>query len=142
MLLDANLLLYAVDTTSRFHATAAGWLTDLLNGPRRVGLPWLSLTAFLRIATNPRASANPLTPNQAWQCVSDWLEAPSAWIPTPTPGHAEILGRLIVTHELRGNLIADAHLAALAIEHGLTVCSADSDFARFTELRWTNPLRA
>jgi uncharacterized protein len=140
MLIDANILLFAVDAESPFHERAADWLTAQLNGDRRVGLPWQSLSAFLRIATHPRASADPLDPAAAWAFVDDWLAAPVAWIPTPTARHAELLGRLIRTHRIAGNLVPDAHLAALAIEHGLRICSADTDFARFTEVQWHNPL--
>ena len=140
MLLDANVLLFAVDATSPFHKRAADWLELQLNGPRRVGLPWSSLGAFLRISTNPRAAAHPLAPDDAWAHVEEWLATEPAWIPQPTEGHAAIFGALIRDYQLRGNLIADAQLAALAIEHGLTVCSADTDFARFRELRWENPL--
>jgi toxin-antitoxin system PIN domain toxin len=140
MLVDANLLLYATDTSSRFHAPARRWLLDQLNGSRRVGLPWQSLGAFLRLATHPRVSARPLTAAAAWGSVSAWLAAPAAWIPQPGPGHAALLGELVLRHELTGNLIPDAMLAALALEHGLTVYSADADFAVFTEVRWENPL--
>jgi toxin-antitoxin system PIN domain toxin len=140
MLLDANVLLFAVDRRSPFHETCRAWLEDALNGPRRVGLPWASLLAFLRVATNPRAVERPLDPEAAWSHVERWLGAAPAWIPTPGPGHAEILGGLIRRHRISGNLLPDAHLAALAVEHGLTVISADSDFARFPEVRWQNPL--
>jgi len=140
MLVDANLLLYAVHRTSRFHEHARDWLTDQLNGSRRVGLPWQSLGAFLRIATHPRAFERPLHPSDAWARVTDWLGADVAWIPEPGPRHAELLGGLIDRYELRGNLIPDAQLAALALEHGVAVCSADTDFARFAELDWRNPL--
>ena len=139
ILVDANILLFAVDSASRFHSTAAEWLSIRLNGPSRVGLPWQSLLAFVRIATNPRAADHPFTPDQAWSYVSEWLSADTAWIPQPTDRHAEVLGGLITAYQLRGNLISDAALAALAIEHGLTVCSADTDFARFSEIRWQNP---
>lgn len=142
MLVDANILLFAVDESSAFHASAARWLIAQLNGPRRVGLPWQSLGAFLRIGTHPRAAERPLSPDEAWSHVEDWLAADAAWIPEPTERHAEVLGSLVRSYQLRGNLISDAQLAALAIEHGLTVCSADSDFARFSEIRWENPLRA
>ena len=141
MLLDANLLLFSVDRTSRFHTAAAAWLTEQLNGPRRVAFPWQSLIAFIRISTHPRAAVHPLTSGEAWSYVGDWLDANVAWIPQPTERHAEILGSLLTSYDLRANLVPDADLAALAIEHGLTVCSADSDFARFTEIRWDNPLR-
>jgi toxin-antitoxin system PIN domain toxin len=140
MLLDANLLLYAVNTRARQHEAALSWLTDRLNGSRRIGLPWQSLAAFLRIATHPRAFARPLAPATAWQRVEDWLAAPAAWIPTPGSSHAQLLGDLIVRYEVTGNLVPDARLAALAVEHGVTLCSTDTDFARFQELSWENPI--
>ncbi|MHB1527760.1 MAG: TA system VapC family ribonuclease toxin [Candidatus Dormibacteria bacterium] len=140
MLLDANLLLYAVDRESRLHRPAARWLEESLQGPARVGFPWPTLLAFLRITTHPRALRSPLDSSEAWSFVSDWLACDTAWIPTPTQRHAEIFRELVIAHDLRGNLIPDAHLAALAIEHGLPVVSSDSDFARFPEVRWINPL--
>lgn len=140
MLVDANVLLYAVDDTSRFHEGARTWLEQALNGTRRVGIPWASLTAFLRIATNPRASESPMSSAAAWALVEAWLAAPTAWVPTPGDGHGEILGRLVRDLDLRGNLVSDAALAALCIEHGLQMVSADSDFARFTEISWVNPV--
>jgi hypothetical protein len=140
MLVDANILLFAVDERSAFHESSRAWLMQALNGTRRVGFPWATLLAFARIATNPRASAVPLSPSSAWQHVTEWLEPEVAWIPSPTVGHAEVVGSLITKYELRANLIADAHIAALAIEHGLTIVSADTDFARFTEIGWENPL--
>lgn len=141
MLLDANLLLYAVDAESTHHERAKVWLEQALNGPRRVGLPWSSLIAFVRISTNPRAVRDPLDAATAWQFVDDWLAAPAAWVPLPGPGYGELLGHLVTELDLRGNLVSDAALAALAQEHGLTLVSADSDFARFPELDWVNPLR-
>lgn len=140
MLLDANLLLYAVHKGAPQHDAAAEWLTEQLNGPRRVGLPWQSLAAFLRIATHPRAFQRPLAPATAWERVADWLAAPVSWIPEPGPEYPRILGELITTHDVQGNLVPDAQLAALAIEHGLTLCSADTDFARFSGLRRLNPV--
>jgi predicted nucleic acid-binding protein len=83
MLVDANLLLYAVDETAAQHARAKQWLEDILNGPRRVGLPWQSLTAFVRIATHPRALQAPMSATDAWSFVDDWLGAPVAWVPCP-----------------------------------------------------------
>ncbi|MEA2458326.1 MAG: uncharacterized protein QOC95_1298 [Thermoleophilaceae bacterium] len=142
MLIDANLLLYAVHRQSPFHAKARDWLTEQLNGARRVALPWQSLASFLRIATHPRALDRPLAPADAWARVTDWLGADVAWIPVPSDRHAAILGELIARHDVRGNLVPDAQLAALAIEHGLTLCSADTDFARFIDLRWENPVAA
>ena len=141
MLVDANILLYAVDEDSSQHPRAKEWLEGALNGPRRVALPWQSLTAFVRIATHPRALRRPLDAADAWAFVEDWLDAPAAWIPTPGAGHRELLGQLVRDLDLRGNLVSDAALAALCMEHGLTVVSADSDFARFREVVWLNPLQ-
>ncbi len=141
MLLDANLLLYAVHRRATKHEQASSWLTERLNGAQRVGFPWQSINAFVRIATHPRAFQRPLSPAAAWQRVADWLAAPVAWIPEPGPRYREILGHLITDYELRGNLVPDAALAALAIEHGVPLVSSDTDFARFENLRWENPLR-
>ncbi len=140
MLIDANLLLFAVDASAPSHDRSAAWMEAQLNGERRVGIPWESLTAFVRISTHPRASEHPLKPMQAWSFIEDWLAAPTVWVPGPTEQHADVLGMLIGKYHLGGNLIPDAHLAAMAIEHGLEVCSADTDFARFAEIRWQNPL--
>jgi len=140
MLVDANILLFAVDETSPFHRAAARWLEDRLGGARRVGLPWQCVGAFLRISTHPRAAEHPLSPGEAWSYIEEWLAAEAVWVPQATERHAEVLGSLVTGYQLRGNLISDAQLAAIAIEHGLTVCSADTDFARFREIRWENPL--
>lgn len=139
MLLDANILLYAVDSTSPRHAVASAWLEGALNGTRRVGLPWQSLTAFVRIVTHPRAVTAPLTAPEAWSYVEDWLDAPATWVPVPGPGYRTILAGLVRDLDLRGNLVSDAALAALCLEHGLQIVSADSDFARFPSLRRLDP---
>lgn len=140
MLIDANLLIYAVDAAVPEHAKASAWLTDRLNGDVRVGIPWESLSAFLRISTHPRATTQPLQPADAWRFVDDWLAVDLVWVPVATERHADVLGGLIDRYRVSGNLVPDAHLAALAIEHGLEICSADTDFARFTEVRWRNPI--
>jgi uncharacterized protein len=140
VLVDANILLYAVDDRSPSHEAARSWLDQSLNGPRRVGIPWTSLTAFMRIATHPRATLEPLTPTDAWRYVEEWLDAPVVWVPTPGRGHREILGRLLRDLDLTANLVTDAVLAAMCIEHGLQMVSADSDFARFSEISWLNPV--
>jgi toxin-antitoxin system PIN domain toxin len=142
MLIDASVLLYAADSASPNHERVSTWLEGALNGPRRVGFAWSSVTAFLRIVTHPRALDRPLTAEQAWAYVQDWLTCDNAWMPQPTASHAAVLGGLITSADVRGNLVADADLAALAIEHGLQVCSADSDFARFSQVRWVNVLAA
>lgn len=140
MLVDANLLLYAVDAETPRHERAREWLVSALNGAERVGLPWPSLTAFVRISTSPRATRRPLTGPEAWRYVEEWLAADRSWIPLPSDRHAEVLGSLVRRYDLRANLIPDAQVAALAIEHGLVVFSTDTDFARFKELRWVDPL--
>ncbi|MEX1164567.1 MAG: type II toxin-antitoxin system VapC family toxin [Nitriliruptor sp.] len=140
MLIDANLLLYAVDATSPHHARAARWLEAVLNGSRRVGFPWQTLGAFVRITTHPRVTREPLTAVEAWSYVEQWLACAPAWIPPVSERTAAVLGDLLRTTGVTGNLIPDAQIAALAIEHGLTVVSADTDFARFPGVRWENPL--
>jgi uncharacterized protein len=140
MLLDANVLLYSVDRSSRHHAPCADWVRRAFAGPRRIALPWQTIGAFLRIATHPRVFSRPLSSSQAWLHVSNWLMAPSCWIPEATERTAQILGKLIYELDVRGNLITDAQLAALAIEQGVPVISVNSDFARFSEIHWMNPL--
>jgi toxin-antitoxin system PIN domain toxin len=140
MLLDANLLIYAIDRGQPAHGRAATWLGDQLSGAQRVGVPWESLTAFLRIVTNPRITSRPLRPSDAWRVIEDWLDSPVVWTPLPTERHATVLGELVRKYRLGGNLVPDGQIAALAIQHGLEICSADTDFARFSEVRWRNPL--
>lgn len=139
MIVDANVLIYAVDETSVHHRSAKAWLEDSLNGPARVGLPWVSLIAFQRITTHPRVMSHPLRAAEAWSFVQSWVDAENAWITVPGPRHGDILRRFILDGDVRGNLVTDAHLAALAIEHGVGLCSFDSDFARFADLPWFNP---
>jgi len=131
---------YAANRDAPQHDAAASWLEEQLNGPERTGIPWESSTAFLRLVTHPRVVRRPLGADQAWRFVEDWLDAPAAWVPTATERHAEVLGHLVAKYRLSGNGIPDAHMAAIAIEHGLELCSADTDFARFTEVRWRNPI--
>lgn len=140
MLVDANILLFAADPTSPHHLPSVRWLETALDGPSRVGIPWESLIAFVRIATNPRVMRDPVTTRAAWDQVRDWLAVPVVWVPTPTARHEEVLGALLGGSAVTGDLVHDAHLAAIAIEHGLAVCSADTDFARFREVEWVNPL--
>ena len=140
ILVDANLLLYAKFGDYPQHERCLRWFTEKLNGSRRVGLPWASLLAFLRIATNPRVFERPMPTKLAWDQVEARLRLPTTWIHLPTPDHVHLLGHLIVDSGASSSIVPDAHLAALALEHGLILCSADSDFARFPELRWENPL--
>lgn len=140
ILVDANLLIYANVSTFPQHARARDWLDSRLNGVAPVGLPWPSLLAFLRLTTNPRIFERPASMHDAWQQARTWMEADRAWIPQPTERHGEILSDLLVAPGVQANLVQDAHLAALAIEHGLILCSTDGDFARFPGLRWENPL--
>ncbi len=140
ILVDANLLIYAVNVGAPQHAAARLWLDERLNGSTRVALPWASLLAFLRLVTNPRIFERPLGITEAWGQAEAWLGSGPAWVPVPTEHHAEILARLLAAPGMLGNLVPDAHLAALAIEHGLELNSTDGDFARFAGLRWCNPL--
>jgi uncharacterized protein len=142
ILVDANILIYASNEAARQHVQARDWLNDRLTGAARVGLPWPALLAFLRITTDARILPRPLTMPAAWRQVSEWLACEAAWIPQPTERHAILFGELLALPAVHGNLVTDAHLAALAIEHGLILCSVDGDFARFAKLRWQNPLAA
>lgn len=142
MIVDANILLYAIDLSSPFHQRAARWLEDAVNSPRRVGLPWQTIGAFLRISTHPRLNASPLSIEQAWSFVEDWLAQETVWIPPATQHTALVLRQLLSETHVAANLVPDAQLAALAIEHGVPVVSNDSDFARFTGCVWINPLTA
>lgn len=140
ILVDANLLLYAATPASPQNERARDWLDDQLNGTAAVGLPWQSLLAFLRIITNPRITTRVVTAEEAWRQVVQWIDNEPVWIPGPTGRHREVLGALLALPGVRGDLVPDAHLAALAIEHGLTLCTADRDFTHFPGLRWINPL--
>jgi uncharacterized protein len=140
ILVDANLLIYAHVSAFAQHQAARDWLDGQLNDVPRVGLPWVSLLGFLRIVTNPRMFERPEPVADAWAQVTAWLACDTAWVPEPTERHSEVLGSLIALAGVHGNLVPDAHLAALAIEHGVTLCSTDGDFARFPGLRWLNPL--
>ncbi len=141
ILLDANLLIYARVKSFPQHVRAHGWLDAQLSGNGLVALPWPSLLSFLRIVTNPRVFERPEPIAEAWRQVRAWLAADVVWIPQPTDRHEDVLGSLLTKGGVQANLVPDAHLAALAIEHGLLLCSSDGDFARFADLRWHNPLQ-
>jgi toxin-antitoxin system PIN domain toxin len=140
ILVDANLLVYAHIQDFPEHEAANRWLDERLNASEPVGLPWPSLLTFLRLVTNPRIFPRPLGIEDAWRQVEEWLAAEPAWIPVPTERHRAVLETLLLGPGVRADLIPDAHLAALAIENGLILCSTDGDFARFSGLRWHNPL--
>lgn len=140
ILLDANILIYAHEPEARDHKTARAWFEEILNGPTRVGFPWPTLLGFMRLIGNSHVVRRPVPLHRAWDLVQPWLAQPQAWIPLPTDRHQTILAGLL-EGESRPDLANDAHLAALAIEHGLTVCSTDGDFARFQGAHWENPLR-
>lgn len=140
MLVDANLLVYASVSSLPQHGPAHQWLEAQLRAPTRLALPWESLLAYARLVTNPRVFERPLPSSTAWRQIQAWLSAPNVWVPLPTEQHAAILGKLLAATGATANLIPDAHLAAIAIGHGLELASTDGDFARFAGLRWTNPL--
>lgn len=140
ILIDANILVYATDPRSERHERARTWLDGQLSGDTRVGLPWESLLAYIRVVTSPKVFARPPSIAVAWRHVEEWLGCECAWIPVPGPDHRSIFAGLLADLGGGPKLIPDAHLAALAIEHGLAVCSCDGDFARFKGLRWINPL--
>lgn len=140
ILVDANLLVYAVHRQFEAHGRAKSWLDARLNGAERVGLAWASLLAFVRLSASPRVLSRPMPLADAVAVVRLWLTLASTWVPEPTEHHARTLAELLAG-ETKADLVPDANLAALAIEHGLTLCSTDRDFARFEGLRWSDPLR-
>ena len=140
ILVDTNLLLYAGTRGIPEHDRARKWLDAQLGGSSRVGLPWHSLLGFVRLASNSRAFARPLTVAAAWRLARLWLAADNAWIPLPTERHADVLDSLFTSASVGSRGVMDIHLAALAIEHGLTLCSNDQGFAQFPGLQWMNPL--
>lgn len=139
-LLDLNLLIYAVNRDSAQHRRARAWLEQVLGGDEPVALPWNVVLGFLRITTNPRILPGALSVEDAVAVVDGWLAQPGVRLVSPGGEHWRILRSLLVSSGTAGNLTTDAHLAALAIEHGAELCSTDTDFARFAKLRWVNPL--
>jgi uncharacterized protein len=137
---DVNLLLYAIDETAPRHETARPWLEATLSSPETVAFAWSVLTAFLRLSTHPAVFHAPLAAGQAFDLIDDWLGQPSVVIVHPGDRHHTIMRELLASLGTAGNLVPDAHLAALAITHGATLASSDRDFARFAGLRWIDPL--
>lgn len=140
ILVDANLLIYAVNQDAPLHRQAKAWLESAFSGPETVGLSWNVLLAFLRLTTRQGLFRRPLPVEAAFDLVAAWLDQPSSTVLHPGPRHLAILRELLLPMGAGGNLTSDAHLAALAIEHGAQLCSSDADFARFPGLKWRNPV--
>lgn len=136
---DANVLLYAVNTASEHHEPSVRWLDGALSGADSVGLAWVPLLAFVRLSTKEGLFPSPLRPENAIGQVADWLTAPTAVLVNPTARHAQILTGMLAQVGAGGNLVNDAHLAALAVEHRASIVSYDSDFGRFAEVSWDRP---
>ena len=139
-LLDANVLIYAYNADAPEHPRVHAWLEDLFAAGEPVGIPWLALWAFVRVATNPRLSSTPKPAAEVFPIVRGLLAHPQVLVIEPGARHAETLERLVVDNRISGTLMTDAVFAALAIEHGATLASTDRDFSRFSGLRWINPL--
>lgn len=139
-LVDANLLIYATNSQTPRHAASREWLTAALSSNETVALPTMVLLAFVRLTTNARVMDPPLPADAAIEIVDGWRRHPSVVVPEPLSDHFGVLLGLLEATGTAGNLVPDAHLAALAIEHGATLCSADNDFSRFPGLKWVNPL--
>ena len=142
IVIDANLLLHAYNTRSKDHDAAREWLESTLSGSELVRIAWVTVWAFLRISTNPRAFEHPLSMTEAREIVASWLAQPNVDVIEPGERHWDVLGTLVSDNQTIGPLVMDAVLAAVAIEHGATLCTTDRDFSRFDGLAWTNPLQA
>lgn len=142
ILLDVNVLLYAFSASAPRHAAMHAWLEAALSSEPMVGVPWVTALGFVRLSTDRRAYDNPYTISEATELIDTLLARPNVSPISPGEQHWEIFTRLAAVGQLRSNLVTDAHLAALAIEYGATLCSTDRDFARFPGLKWKNPLEA
>lgn len=136
---DANVLLYAVNESDPKHEPSQRWLDGMLNGTETVGFAWTVVLAFLRLSTKVGLFPNPLATEDALRRARQWLAQEPATMVEPTARHLDVLGGLLAGSGTGGNLVADAHLAALAVEHDATVVSYDTDFSRFSGIRWTAP---
>jgi uncharacterized protein len=139
---DVNLFVYAYDALAPQHERAKSWMEDVLSGSETVAFAWVALLGFVRLTTSRQRFGAPWSPEQALDVVDSWLAQPVATIVHPTDRHAAVLRDLLAPLGAGGNLTSDAHLAALAVEHGATLCSHDNDFSRFPGLRWEDPLAA
>jgi uncharacterized protein len=140
VLIDVNLLVHVINVDFPDHARAKNWWLHLIQSPESIGLPWSVLVGFVRITTNFRAMSRPFTLEQALRQVSEWLALPRVRILHPGPDHARHFADQCQATNANGNLVTDAHLAALAVEHDCEIASNDSDFAKFPGVRWVNPL--
>lgn len=138
-LVDANVLLYAVNTAADQHERSRRWLDGALGDGGPVGFAWLPMLAFIRLATKPGLFPRPLPVDDALGQVEDWLQHPASVVVEPTARHGSVLAGLVRELGTGGNLVSDAHLAALAVEHGATIVSFDSDFERFSGVRVVQP---
>jgi uncharacterized protein len=138
---DANVLLYAIDSRSPRHERARAWLEEALSGAETIAFAWSVLLAVLRLGTSAAVFEQPLGLQEALDVIDSWLAQPCVVIVHPTDRHAALLRELLTPLGSAGNLTSDAHVAALAIEHGAKLCSCDADFSRFAGLQWTDPLR-
>lgn len=141
-LLDLNLLVYAMDASSPRHEPARNWLEETLSGAATVAFAWHVLVGFIRLSTRSAVFARPLTVDESLDVVDGWLQQPCVTVVHPTERHAGVLRGLLAPLGTAGNLTSDAHLAALAIEHGAQLCSTDVDFSRFSGVQWIDPLSA
>lgn len=140
IVVDLNILIYAVNADAMSHSQARRWWERALSEGETIGLAWSVVFGFLRLTTNARIMPRPLTPEQAFSIIDDWLAQPIVQTVAPTERHWAIVKELLAPLGAAGNLTSDAHLAGLAIEHGARLFSTDNDFARFAGLRWVNPL--
>ncbi|MCS7006632.1 MAG: PIN domain-containing protein [Thermoleophilia bacterium] len=140
ILVDANLVLWAHHQSFLEHEPAFAWWAKTLSETPFVGIPWSTILTFVRVSTHPRALRHPVPIRDAWGEVRAWLARPNVRVPVPGDRHADLLGDLLLRTNATGNHTSDAHMAALAIEWGLELCSADRDFARYPGLRWRDPL--
>jgi len=138
-LVDANVLLYAVNRDAPHHERSRRFLDNALSGADTVAFAWIALLAFVRLTTKASLFPNPLSVAEAMERVEAWLGAGPAVVLDPTPQHSSVLRTLLNSQGTGGNLVNDAHLAALAIEHRCSIVSFDNDFARFPAVRWELP---
>ena len=139
-IVDINLLIYAINKDTPHHSKAKKWLEESLSNDEPFGFAWIVISGFLRIVTNGRIMPRPLMPEVAIDLVNEWLQQPQSMTVVPSPQHWSIFKEILTPLGTAANLTSDAHLAALAIEHGARLYSTDNDFSRFQSLRWTNPI--